>query len=1078
MRDNKLNNIFSSWLFRKSVFYFIFFLGATTLQAQEICNNGIDDDNDGFIDCGDSECSSNSACQDAFVCTSTLYQVISNELKTLDVSTGNYVTVGAASANYNGAGFNVQDGYIYGIYKSNSTMYLWRINNQGQETSLGAIANYGGINYTGDFDENGRLYNYAKGINPKLYYIDVDASPLQSVEQNLTNLAGSDIGTAADLTFNPVTKKFYGMTGDKKIIIIDPIALTIDYFYDAGNQLSTTGGFGAAWSDIEGNSYFSNNNTGEIFRLSLDGSGNFVSLLYVTTGQPTNSNDGIGCFLSSPPFESNCSNGIDEDGDGLIDCDDPDCNSSSACITVSSVVNATSEVCREGVATFNILLTNQSNYPTTITVTDVLPNGFTYIGDTIDFDLSGTFDATQQPAYQSTGTLTWGNIDLGANETVRVAYDALVSNSQTIGNYTNNVDITGAIFSGSRSSTVTVIPGCITETFDCQPGFYQVYKKRGEPNVYGILNPDEGTYNQIALISHQANGLGFDIGNGLAYGAVGKEFISLDDKGNVKILGISFSKKVYVGDMDTLGNWYGKVGGNIVKIAVSGPSIVQTYSGKGMPGWDMAYNKNGKFYAVHNKTLYQFDPVLGTKSTLGALTGDDAPSGGYGAQWTGKDGYLYISHNSTGEIYRIDVDTRDARLVMTSTADLRYNDGFSCPTTLPVVYQYDYGDMSTYPIATSLAYAQDLLDDNTPNYKMVWLGPKVSEDASNPGNAAGNGDEFDDGVRYSTSFRPGGTSVLNLDLSTNMTDKEVFYGLWIDWNNDNTFDDFYTGSSAVTTSKTVSVNINVPSNFSAGKVAIRARVGETAFVNNHSAGELHLGEVEDYRFDASINNTTKEISCLRVNFACDALEDLTYIFNNAAEVDADGDGINNDEDPDPKDPNQQFPHYIPSAKTFGTLAYEDLWPQKGDYDFNDFVLNIRETVITNASNDIYRIKLDFKVLSMGGNYNNDFCIALPDPNGTMTYEVYTPDAVASVAEEDTDNQYKIIKINKLKDLLTDVPTTLINARSEDNYYTPVEFQVEIKLNGDYKYPGGYTPKFFIEGNGINGHEIHLPGTAP
>ena len=42
------------------------------------------------------------------------------------------------------------------------------------------------------------------------------------------------------------------------------------------------------------------------------------------------------------------------------------------------------------------------------------------------------------------------------------------------------------------------------------------------------------------------------------------------------------------------------------------------------------------------------------------------------------DGYHYISHNSTGEIYRIDVSTREARFVLSSIDGLRFNDGFSC----------------------------------------------------------------------------------------------------------------------------------------------------------------------------------------------------------------------------------------------------------------------------------------------------------------------------------------------------------------------------------------------------------------
>ncbi|MCE2995573.1 MAG: hypothetical protein ACK5RG_12920 [Cyclobacteriaceae bacterium] len=45
---------------------FLLLMGAFSLMAQEICNNGKDDDNDGRIDCFDSDCSGNSACSGSF----------------------------------------------------------------------------------------------------------------------------------------------------------------------------------------------------------------------------------------------------------------------------------------------------------------------------------------------------------------------------------------------------------------------------------------------------------------------------------------------------------------------------------------------------------------------------------------------------------------------------------------------------------------------------------------------------------------------------------------------------------------------------------------------------------------------------------------------------------------------------------------------------------------------------------------------------------------------------------------------------------------------------------------------------
>ena len=50
----------------KSVLFSVFFLTTFLAAAQEICDNGIDDDGDGLIDCYDGDCSNNGACDDFF----------------------------------------------------------------------------------------------------------------------------------------------------------------------------------------------------------------------------------------------------------------------------------------------------------------------------------------------------------------------------------------------------------------------------------------------------------------------------------------------------------------------------------------------------------------------------------------------------------------------------------------------------------------------------------------------------------------------------------------------------------------------------------------------------------------------------------------------------------------------------------------------------------------------------------------------------------------------------------------------------------------------------------------------------
>ncbi|WP_436516173.1 gliding motility-associated C-terminal domain-containing protein [Ekhidna sp. To15] len=50
----------------KSFLFILFTITSTIISAQETCDNGVDDDGDGLIDCYDSECSDNTACEDFF----------------------------------------------------------------------------------------------------------------------------------------------------------------------------------------------------------------------------------------------------------------------------------------------------------------------------------------------------------------------------------------------------------------------------------------------------------------------------------------------------------------------------------------------------------------------------------------------------------------------------------------------------------------------------------------------------------------------------------------------------------------------------------------------------------------------------------------------------------------------------------------------------------------------------------------------------------------------------------------------------------------------------------------------------
>jgi len=87
--------------------------------------------------------------------------------------------------------------------------------------------------------------------------------------------------------------------------------------------------------------------------------------------------------------------------------------------------------------------------------------------------------------------------------------------------------------------------------------------------------------------------------------------------------------------------------------------------------------------------------------------------------------------------------------------------------------------------------------------------------------------------------------------------------------------------------------------------------------------------------------------------------------------DQDGDGVPDVDDNYPQDPARAFNNLFPAAG-FGSLAFEDLWPGKGDYDFNDLVLDYRFNAVTGASNKVTEITAAFAIRAIGAGLSNGF----------------------------------------------------------------------------------------------------------
>lgn len=89
-------------------------------------------------------------------------------------------------------------------------------------------------------------------------------------------------------------------------------------------------------------------------------------------------------------------------------------------------------------------------------------------------------------------------------------------------------------------------------------------------------------------------------------------------------------------------------------------------------------------------------------------------------------------------------------------------------------------------------------------------------------------------------------------------------------------------------------------------------------------------------------------------------------------VDSDNDGVYDHIDEFPEDEERVSRSWYPAQNSYATLLVEDLWPQLGDYDFNDLVLDYNFEYVKNESNQIKDIKITYRIKAVGGNFGNGF----------------------------------------------------------------------------------------------------------
>lgn len=237
---------------------------------------------------------------------------------------------------------------------------------------------------------------------------------------------------------------------------------------------------------------------------------------------------------------------------------------------------------------------------------------------------------------------------------------------------------------------------------------------------------------------------------------------------------------------------------------------------------------------------------------------------------------------------------------------------------------------------------------------------------------------------------------------------------------------------------------------------------ELWLASNDSSSDLIIMDTQTggwkYNFGVNANNDT--------DFGR-TINDLTTfrIYTETTEdVDTDGDGIIDRDDEYPEDADKAFEVFTPSKYGWGTIAFEDLWPSTGDYDFNDIALNYKVIAVLNSQNLAVQIDFIYNVKATGGSYTNGFGLEI---------ENFSPSLIESVTGTVLTQNYINEDANGTETGQENAVIILFdNMHTMENKETTVSIKFKAPVSTDDLGTAPFNPFMII--NKIREKEVHLP----
>jgi LruC domain-containing protein len=203
-------------------------------------------------------------------------------------------------------------------------------------------------------------------------------------------------------------------------------------------------------------------------------------------------------------------------------------------------------------------------------------------------------------------------------------------------------------------------------------------------------------------------------------------------------------------------------------------------------------------------------------------------------------------------------------------------------------------------------------------------------------------------------------------------------------------------------------------------------------------------------------------------------------------TDADNDGVSDEDDDYPNDPTRAFNIYYPNASSMSSIAFEDNWPGKGDYDFNDMVIDYQYKEVINSSNQLVDLFADFKFMASGATLLNGFGFEMGMAPGFISSVSGTSlvDGYINTSANGTEAGQTKACIIVTDNIFTQLPHPGsgigVNTTPGSPYVEPTTLEIEIHMDTPVSLSSTDRPPYnpFMIIDQTRGREVHLPDHTP